>query len=113
MTTDPLIPVATVIAAKRGFLRTAANALASAIPIGAIAIGTTGDFWIGVGLGAAGAIASSILAGTASALSILSKGIPSDYSDVALVKLSALDADEQHATLDGARGRALLRRDLR
>ncbi|WP_424937520.1 MULTISPECIES: hypothetical protein [Bacteria] len=111
MTVDPIIPVAVRVAAKRGFIRTAAQALASALPIGAITIGTTGDFWTGVALAAAGTIASALLAGLASALTILSKGIPADYTDVVLAKQSVLTDTERAADIDGAVGR--LRRDLR
>lgn len=74
-----LVPADTKRAALRGFIRTAAQSLSAAIPTAAIAIGTTGEFWLGVGLGAAGAVVTALLAGTASALSILSAGIPQDY----------------------------------
>ena len=77
--TTTLIPDATKTAAKRGFIRTAAQSLSSAIPTAAIAIGTTGDWALGVGLGVAGAVVTAGLAGAASYLSILSKGIPEDY----------------------------------
>ena len=76
---NTVIPANTKLAAKRGFVRTATQSLASVSPITAIAIPTTGDALIGVGLGVAGAVASAVLAGTASALSIISKGIPEDY----------------------------------
>lgn len=76
---NAVVPAATKLAAKRGFVRTATQTLSSVIPVGAIAIGTTGDFWLGVALGAAGAVASALLAGTASALSIISKGVPDEY----------------------------------
>ena len=76
---NTVIPANTKLAAKRGFVRTATQSLASVIPITAIAIPTTGDALLGVGLGVAGAVASAVLAGTASALSIISKGIPEDY----------------------------------
>lgn len=74
-----LIPVSTRRAAARGFIRTAAQSLASVIPTSVIAIGTTGDYWIGVGLGIAGAVATALLSGVASALTIIAKGIPEDY----------------------------------
>ncbi len=70
-------------AAKTGFVRTATQSLASIIPTGAIAIGVTSDFWVGAGLGAAGAVATAVLAGTASALSIVSRGLPEAYVDAA------------------------------
>ncbi|MGO2150891.1 MAG: hypothetical protein ACTH32_06775 [Microbacterium gubbeenense] len=74
-----LIPLDTKRAALRGFIRTAAQSLASAIPTGAIAIGLTQDFWLGTALGASGAVVTAILAGGASALTIISKGVPEDY----------------------------------
>ena len=77
--TTTLIPDATKTAAKRGFIRTAAQSLSSAIPTAAIAIGATGDWVLGVGLGVAGAVVTAGLAGAASYMSILSKGIPEDY----------------------------------
>lgn len=77
--TNNIIPANVSLAAKRGFVRTATQSLASVIPITAIAIPTTGDALLSIGLGVAGAVASAILAGSASALSIISKGIPKDY----------------------------------
>lgn len=74
-----VIPTTTKLAAKRGFVRTATQTLSSVIPITAIAIPTTGDGALGVGLGVVGAVVSSLLAGTASALMIISKGIPEEY----------------------------------
>ena len=76
---NTVIPANTKLAAKRGFIRTATQSLASVIPITAIAIPTTGDALVGIGLGVAGAVATALLAGAASALSIVSKGIPEDY----------------------------------
>ena len=76
---EKVIPANTRLAAKRGFIRTATQSLASVIPTTAIAIPTTGDVLLGVGLGVAGAVVTAVLAGTASALSIISKGVPEDY----------------------------------
>lgn len=81
---EPVIPARTRLAAKRGFVRTATQTLSSVIPITAIAIPTTGDGLLGVGLGVAGAIASSLLAGSAAALMIISSGIPDEYIDAAV-----------------------------
>ena len=75
-----LIPDDAKVAATRGFIRTASQTLSSIIPIGAITIGTTGDFWIGAALGIAGGIVSAVAAGLASYFSILSKGIPVEYA---------------------------------
>lgn len=109
--TDPIIPAATKLAAKRGFIRTATQSLASVIPIAAITIPTTGDALLGVGLAAAGAVATAVLAGAASALSIVSNGIPKDYADVTLVRQAVLDAPEAEASVEIAVQRVTLRRD--
>lgn len=113
MTTDSIVPAAVKLAAKRGFIRTATQSLSSVIPITAIAIPTTGDALLGLALGAAGAIVTAILAGSASALSIVSNGIPQDYSDVTLVKQAVATPSESHADQDSAVARVLLRRDLK
>ncbi|MFT4156632.1 MAG: hypothetical protein QM630_01685 [Microbacterium sp.] len=110
---NPIIPAATTLAAQRGFIRTAAQSLASVIPTSAIAIALSADWVLGVGLGVAGAVVTALLAGTASALSIISNGIPTDYADVTLVKQSVLAPDEAVADVDAAVQRVLLRRDLR
>lgn len=75
-----LIPADASRAAKRGFIRTASQSLASLIPTGAITIGLTGDWALGAALAAASAIATALMAGAASYLSILSRGIPEDYA---------------------------------
>lgn len=77
--TEPLVPTATQVAARRGFIRTAAQSLSSAIPTSAIAVTLSGDWALGLGLGLASGAVTAVLAGTASYLSILSKGIPEDY----------------------------------
>ncbi|MEA1264575.1 hypothetical protein MicroSTF_16140 [Microbacterium sp. STF-2] len=82
------------------------------IPIAAITIPTTGDALLGVGLAAAGAVATAVLAGAASALSIVSNGIPKDYADVTLVKQATIEPIEALANTDAAVSR-VLRRDLR
>lgn len=74
-----IIPANVRLAAKRAFVRTASQALSSVIPIGAITIPTTGDALLGVGLAVGGALVSAVLAGTASALSIVSAGVPEEY----------------------------------
>lgn len=76
---ESTIPATVKTAAKRGFIRTATQSLSSAIPTGAIAITLSGDWAIGVALAVGSAIVTAVLAGTASALSIISKGVPADY----------------------------------
>lgn len=78
--TNELVPVQTRVAAKRGFIRTAAQSLSSAIPTAAIAVTLSGDWALGLGLGLAGGAVTAVLAGAASYFSILSKGIPEDYA---------------------------------
>lgn len=114
MTTNPIVPEAVKLAAKRGFIRTFTQTLSSVIPITAIAIPTTGDALLGIGLGVGGALVSSLLSGAASFLSIVSNGIPKDYEDVALVKVSVATQSETVADVDAAVARVnLLRRDLK
>lgn len=113
MNTDPLIPAAVQLAAKRGFIRTATQSLSAVIPIAAIAIPTTGDALLGIGLAVGGALVTAALAGAASALSIVSNGIPKDYEDVALVKQAVGTESEAVSEQDAAVQRVLLRRDLR
>ena len=88
-----LIPDDAKVAATRGFIRTASQTLSSVIPIGAITIGTTGDFWIGAALGIAGGIASAVAAGLASYFSILSKGIPAEYAAAATGSAASTSAE--------------------
>lgn len=78
MTTE-LIPASTKLAAKRGFIRTAAQSLASVIPTTGVVVGLTGDWILAAGLGAGSALVTAGLAGAASYFSIISKGIPEDY----------------------------------
>ena len=77
--TDRLIPVDAQRAAARGFIRTFAQSLSALIPTSAIVVALTGDWWLAAGLGAAGAVATALMAGLASYLSILANGIPGDY----------------------------------
>lgn len=74
-----IIPDETKIAAKRGFVRTATQSLASVIPTTAVAVTLSGEWVLGVGLGVASALVTAALAGTASALSIISTGVPDEY----------------------------------
>lgn len=82
---EPLVPAPVVIAAKRGFLRTTAQAYAATIPTGGVAVGSIvaliqhPDPVIIIATAGA-ALLSPILAGLASALGILSKGIPAEYA---------------------------------
>ena len=85
MTDTSLVPTATVIAAKRGFIRTTAQAYAATLTTGipsataivALIQDPTGWLLAGVTLGLA--LVSPPVAGLASYLSILSNGVPGDY----------------------------------
>jgi len=81
-----IIPVNTRTAARRAFIRTTAQALSTSIPTGAV----TGAALSGadpavIGWAITAAALSSLAAGTAAFLSIISKGVPEDYqaTDVA------------------------------
>lgn len=75
-----LIPANTKAAAKRGFIRTAAQSLATGfiVPAG-VAFGFTQEFGLALGLGLAGAVVNAGINGAQSYFDILSKGIPEDY----------------------------------
>lgn len=81
---DPTIPLTVIKAAKRGFIRTTAQAYAATLSGGiattavlAIVTGTVDLLTAGVTLGVA--LASPPVAGLASYLSIIAKGVPTDY----------------------------------
>ena len=77
---NTLVPADVHAAAKRGFLRTAAQSLSTgfAIPAG-LTLAFTADFALALALGLAGAVVVAALNGAQSYFSILSKGIPADY----------------------------------
>lgn len=80
--TDVVIPAATKLAAKRGFVRTAAQSLATGFAVpGALTLAFTGDGLLALGLGIAGLAFNALLNGAQSALSIVSKGIPGEYTN--------------------------------
>jgi hypothetical protein len=81
-----LVPADAQLAAKRGFIRTTAQAYGTALAGGitvaavsdAFAKATEGQ-WAPLIIAAAVTILSPVIAGAASALSILANGIPADY----------------------------------
>jgi hypothetical protein len=80
-----LVPAKTKVAAKRGFIRTTAQAYAASLPTGgvsaaAIAATVADPNPVLLVATAAAAVLSPPLAGLASYLSILSSGIPEDYT---------------------------------
>ena len=74
------IPTDTRQAAIRAFIRTSAQALATAIPTGAIVIQLDLEWWTQLMLGARGVAAGSILAGTAAFLMVVVNGLPEEYA---------------------------------
>lgn len=74
------IPTDTRKAAIRAFIRTSAQALATAIPTGAIVIQLDLEWWAQLMLGALGVAAGSILAGTAAFLMVVVNGLPEEYA---------------------------------
>lgn len=81
---EPLVPVDVVRAAKRGFIRTTAQAFAATIPAGGVSAGVlaaivTDPDPVVIITTAAAALLSPPLAGLASYLTILSGGVPDEY----------------------------------
>lgn len=101
MSTD-IIPASVKLAAKRGFVRTAAQSLATGFAVpGALTLVFTGDGLLALGIGLAGLAFNAIVNGAQSSLSIISNGIPADYVGA---------ATDRATGRPGATG--LLRRDL-
>lgn len=83
---DPIIPNSTKLAAKRGFIRTTAQAAAATLTTGvsaSVVLGVaTGQVELVPTVVTLGiALVSPLIAGAASYLSILSNGIPDDYTN--------------------------------
>lgn len=85
---ETLVPQATQVAAKRGFIRTSSQSLATSIPTSGItgAALSNGDPTV-IAWSVGAAVLSSLAAGAVSYFSILSNGIPDDYA-------AAVAADE-------------------
>lgn len=101
--TEKIIPDTTKLAAKRGFIRTTTQAYATAAAGGitttAILAVVNGEVQLVPTLITVGVtLVSPLLAGAASALSILSSGIPGEYAEAALDEAAASDG------FDGAEG---------
>ncbi|MGB3414034.1 MAG: hypothetical protein WBA28_04900 [Microbacteriaceae bacterium] len=76
-----LIPEATKTAAKRGFIRTASQSLATGFGVaGGLTLVFTQDGMLALAVGAAGMAATALLNGAQSFFSILAQGIPEDYT---------------------------------
>ncbi|GAB3616036.1 hypothetical protein GCM10027416_05930 [Okibacterium endophyticum] len=83
---DELIPASVKTAAKRGFIRTTSQAYATALAGGisaSVIIATLqgGADWAAIGITVGVTVVSPLLAGAASFLSIISKGVPEEYLD--------------------------------
>lgn len=76
-----LIPADTRVAAKRGFIRTATQSLATSLvlPAGTV-FAFTQDALLSAAIGAGTMIVGAVINGLQSYFSILSSGIPEDYS---------------------------------
>lgn len=112
--TDPLIPAAVKVAAKRAALKTASQTArgAGAAVIAAIGASVLGVDWLLVAGIAGSGVITVIWAGTDAYLDKIHNGIPDEYSDVALVKQAVLEPDEAAADVETAVQR-VLRRDLK
>lgn len=75
-----LVPQAVRTAARRGFIRTATQSLASLLPTSIVTVAVAGDWLLAAALSVTSALVTAALAGGASYLSILSKGVPADYA---------------------------------
>lgn len=115
--TDPIIPAAVKLAAKRAFIRTMFQGYESVLAIGLSANVVVGlirgevDVLVLAVTGAVTLLAPP-LAGLRSWLNITRNGIPKDYEDVALVKQAVVSDSESAADQDAAVQR-VLRRDLK
>ena len=80
MTTE-LIPADTRVAAKRGFIRTATQSLATSLvlPAGTV-FAFTQDALLSAAIGAGTMLVGAVINGLQSYFSIISNGIPDDYS---------------------------------
>lgn len=77
---EKLIPADTKLAAKRGFIRTAAQSLATSLVLPAgVTFAFTQDALISAAVGVGGMIVGAVVNGAQSYFSILSAGIPEDY----------------------------------
>lgn len=118
MTTDPLVPAAVQLAAKRAFIRTMFQGYESVL-----AIGLSANIVLGLirgevdvltlGVTAAVTVLAPPLAGLRSWLNITRNGIPKDYADVTLVQQAVVTQSEAIADQESAVQRVYLRRDLK
>jgi hypothetical protein len=111
---EKIIPEAVRLAAKRAFVRTTANAyaatLSAGLPTAAAIVQLVRDpsGWLLAGVTVGLALVTPVLAGGASYLSFLSKGIPGDYADGAVSELAVLDDADRNAEVQAAWARVNL-----
>ncbi len=116
--TDPIIPEAEKLAAKRAFIRTTYQAYAATLSTGlpsAVAIVTLiqdPTRWLLAAVTVALALVSPVLAGAA-AYAANRGGLPQEYTDATLVRQAVVEPTEAIADQDAAVSRVLLRRDLK
>lgn len=100
---DPIVPAATRLAAKRGFVRTAAQSLATGFAVpGALTLAFTGDGLLALGMAVAGMLFAALVNGAQSYFSIIGQGVPDDYRDATLAAHSVLDPVEQQTDVNHA-----------
>lgn len=92
-----LIPADAHRAAKRGFIRTACQSLATGLAVpGGLVLAFTGDGLAALAAGVAGMAFAAVVNGAQSYFSILSRGIPEDYApdlDTGQTVPSSVDPD--------------------
>jgi hypothetical protein len=116
MTTDPIVPAATLLAAKRAFVRTMFQGYETVLAVGLSANLVVGlvrgevDMLV-LGVTAAVALISPPLAGLRSWLNITRNGIPEEYEDVALVKQATSSTAAAESDLESAMQRVTLNSD--
>lgn len=104
MTTDPIVPAAVKLAAKRAALKTAAQAARGAGAAVLAAIGSTvlGVDWLLVAGIAGAGVFTVVWAGVDAYLDKIHNGIPAEYSDATLVKQAVNEPEEAAADVETA-----------
>ncbi len=112
--TDPIVPAATKLAAKRAFIRTVLQGYEGILYVTVTANAVVGLFrgevdWLVLGVTVGINVVAPLIAGLRAYVSITRKGIPEDYQDATLAKHSVLTPVEQatdvhHAVEVVARG---------
>jgi len=89
--TEKVVPEAAKLAAKRAFIRTTAQGYATSISasliLSAVALIQDPTNWLAVVVAVVAAVITPLGAGLAAYWNWLSKGIPAEYEDAAIVQL--------------------------